>query len=258
MAATVFKEYGDASTKALEAIYDAVQKNFTSYYSFVNRDDEEKFEGKLTPSVGKLAFDVDFYGRGKFPPGAYHSEGHQDAMGLCLYLALMNHTLGNDFVLAVLDHVLMSVDADHRREVCELLKKFFPNTQFILTTHDPVWLQFMNSQKLIKGSTNFGGWSVDTGPQVWREDLVNVPYLGSATVLNYTSTGTQSGTNIGTLTVTNSGTQVASIALLGNYIAGSADFVASAGAGGSGTIITDPPVTDAAEQQSFFAQPRHG
>ena len=169
LSVAVFVQYGDVSTKALEAIYDSVQKDFTTYYSFINRDDEAKFEGTLTPSVGKLAFDVDFYGRGKFPPGAYHSEGHQDGMGLCLYLALMKHTLGDGFVLAVLDDVLMSVDAGHRREVCSLLKTHFPKTQFILTTHDPVWLQFMRTENLIQGNISFGGWSVETGPQVWKE-----------------------------------------------------------------------------------------
>jgi hypothetical protein len=169
LAVKVFSYYGDVSTQALEAIYDSVQTNFTTYYSFINRDDEEKFEGKLTPSVGKLAFDVDFYGRGKFPPGAYHSEGHQDGMGLCLYLALMQHTLGDGFILAVLDDVLMSVDAGHRREVCSLLKTHFPRTQFLLTTHDPVWLQFMRTENLIQGSISFGGWTVETGPQVWKE-----------------------------------------------------------------------------------------
>jgi hypothetical protein len=172
LAVKVFEQYGAVSTSALEGIYDTVQKDFTDYYSFINRDDEENFEGKLTPSVGKLAFDVDFYGRGKFPPGAYHSEGHQDGMGLCLYLALMKHTLGEGFTLAVLDDVLMSVDAGHRREVCTLLKTKFPKTQFILTTHDPVWLQFMKTENLIQGNINFGGWTVESGPQVWSEDDV--------------------------------------------------------------------------------------
>jgi len=129
----------------------------------------EKFEGKLTPSPAKLAFDVDFYGRGKFPLGAYHSEGHQDGMGLCLYFALMKRTLGDEFTFAVLDDVLMSVDAGHRRQVCTLLKTKFPNTQFILTTHDPVWLQFMRTENLIQSSISFAGWTVDTGPQVWND-----------------------------------------------------------------------------------------
>jgi len=169
LASKVFEHYGEVSTKVLEAIYDKVEKDFTTYYSYINRDDEEKFEGNLIPSVGKLAFDVDFYGRGKFPPGAYHSEGHQDGMGLCLYLALMKHTLGDEFSLAVLDDVLMSVDTGHRREVCSLLKHHFPKIQFILTTHDPVWLQFMRTENLIRSNINFGGWTVESGPQVWSE-----------------------------------------------------------------------------------------
>ncbi|UPK20636.1 hypothetical protein [Bradyrhizobium sp. 131] len=156
----------------LEGIYDKVQKDFTEYYSFINRDDEANFEGKLSASFGKLAFDVDFYGRDRFPPGAYHSEGHQDGMGLCLYLALVKHTLGDGFTLAVLDDVLMSVDAGHRREVCALLKQKFPNTQFVLTTHDGVWLKFMQSEKLVQSTLSFGGWTVDSGPQVWNEGHV--------------------------------------------------------------------------------------
>ena len=172
VAAKVLQTYGITSNAVLEGIYDAVQKDFTEYYRLINHDDEEKFDGKLTPSVGKLAFDVDFYGRGKFPPGAYHSEGHQDGMGLCLYLALMKHTLGKDFTFAVLDDVLMSVDAGHRREVCKLLKTKFPQTQFIITTHDPVWLQFMRTENLINSSISFSGWTVDAGPQVWDDSDV--------------------------------------------------------------------------------------
>lgn len=161
--------YSARSTAVLEGIYKTVEKDFTDFYRLINSEDEGKFEGALKPSVGKLAFDVDFYGRGQFPPGAYHSEGHQDGMGLCLYLALMKHTLGNNFTFAVLDDVLMSVDSSHRREVCKLLKTQFPKVQFILTTHDPVWLQFMRTENLIGTSVNFGSWSVDSGPQVWDD-----------------------------------------------------------------------------------------
>ena len=90
-------------------------------------------------------------------------------MGLCLYLALMKHTLDDKFTLAVLDDVLMSVDSGHRREVCRLLKTEFPNTQFILTTHDRVWLQYMKTEQLIQKSQLFGSWSVNSGPRVWDD-----------------------------------------------------------------------------------------
>ena len=70
-------------------------------------------------AAGKLDFKVDFYGIGMFPPAAYHSEGHQDGMGVCLYLALMKQILAEDFRFAVLDDVVMSVDGNHRRQFCQ-------------------------------------------------------------------------------------------------------------------------------------------
>ncbi|QGM46101.1 ATP-binding protein [Methylocystis heyeri] len=170
-ATKVFATYGIVTTTALEKIYKDVETAFASYYRKINEEDEKAFTAKLMPSIGKLGFDVDFYGRGHFPPGAYHSEGHQDGMGLCLYLALMNHLLGANFTFAVLDDVLMSVDAGHRRQVCALLKEMFPNTQFIFTTHDEIWLRHMKSEGLIKGRNfaHFRTWTVDFGPTEWDD-----------------------------------------------------------------------------------------
>ncbi len=173
-AAKVFEVFGTTTTKALEKIYEEVQEEFAECYRVINKDDEAGFTASLLPSIGKLAFDVDFYGRGKFPPGAYHSEGHQDGMGLCLYLALMKHLLGPGFTFAVLDDVLMSVDKGHRREVCTLLKGRFPDTQFIFTTHDEVWLRHMKAEGIIKGKNlaHFRTWTVETGPTEWTNASV--------------------------------------------------------------------------------------
>ena len=171
LAAKVQSIYNTTSSAVLTKIYKDVEQDFSRFYRFINREDEATFEGKLTPSLGKLGFDVNFYGRGFFPPGAYHSEGHQDGMGLCLYLALMKHTLGKNFTFAVLDDVLMSVDSGHRREVCGLLKSEFPKTQFIVTTHDPIWLQHMKSEQLLtaKSAVQFRKWTIDSGPVVWDD-----------------------------------------------------------------------------------------
>lgn len=171
IAEKVHKEYGDVMTIELENVYASVEKTFRNLYRIINAEDESAFEAKLTPSMGRLGFDVDFYGRGYFPPGAFHSEGHQDSMGLCLYLALMQHLLSGKFTFAVLDDVLMSVDAGHRREVCTLLKQKFPDTQFMLTTHDDIWLRHMKTAGLIKrnGFVHFRTWSVDVGPTEWDD-----------------------------------------------------------------------------------------
>lgn len=171
-AATAFKvidTYGRVTTAALEGIYKSVEGTFSELYRDINNDDEAEFKARLQPSLGKLGFDVDFYGRGFFPPGAYHSEGHQDGMGLCLYLALMKHLSGESFTFAVLDDVLMSVDSGHRREVSQMLKSRFPATQFLFTTHDDIWLKHMRTVGLVepKRFAHFRTWSVELGPTEW-------------------------------------------------------------------------------------------
>ena len=174
VASSVLERYGALTTAALEGIYAKVQELFRNLYRAINTEDEEKFEAKLTPSMGKLGFDVDFYGRGFFPPGAYHSEGHQDGMGLCLYLALMSYLLGEQFTFAVLDDVLMSVDAGHRREVSKLLRTQFPNTQFVMTTHDDIWLRHMQSDGLVQAKcfAHFRTWDVEHGPTDWTDQEI--------------------------------------------------------------------------------------
>jgi RecF/RecN/SMC N terminal domain len=161
----------------LNALYDEVQKDFSRFYRAVNEDDEAGFTAKLTPSEGSLGLDVNFYDRGLFPPAAYHSEGHQDGMGVCLYLALMKRLFGKGFTFALLDDVVMSVDTGHRYQFCKLLKSEFPDTQFVITTHDRLWAEQMKSAGLVTGKTSvsFHSWTIDTGPlvesnaEIWQE-----------------------------------------------------------------------------------------
>lgn len=81
--------FEEARNSVLESIYDNVKSNFDKYYQTVHSDDEEKFVSKISHEGASLNFEVDFYGRGMFPPHALHSEGHQDSMGLCLFFLLM-------------------------------------------------------------------------------------------------------------------------------------------------------------------------
>ena len=172
-----YAAYCSVLEEELNTLYDEVQEDFSTFYRAINEDDESKFTAKLTPSEGKLDFDVNFYERGLFPPGAYHSEGHQDSMGVCLYLALMKRLFGDQFTFALLDDVVMSVDSGHRYQFCKLLKAHFPQTQFIITTHDRLWAEQMKSAGLITSKTSiaFHSWTIDTGPlveasqEIWDE-----------------------------------------------------------------------------------------
>ena len=116
-AKAAYDAYCSVLEHELNTLYDAVQEDFSTFYRAINEDDESKFTAKLTPSEGKLEFDVNFYERGLFPPGAYHSEGHQDSMGVCRYLALMKRLFEGRFTLALLDDVVMSVDRSEERRV---------------------------------------------------------------------------------------------------------------------------------------------
>jgi len=51
------------------------------------------------------------------------------------------------------------------------LKSQFPDTQFIITTHDEVWLKHMRTEGLISGKSavEFQKWTVETGPIVWND-----------------------------------------------------------------------------------------
>jgi hypothetical protein len=98
-------------------------------------------------------------------------------MGVCLYLALMKRLMGNQFTFALLDDVVMSVDAGHRYQFCKLLKTHFPDTQFVITTHDRLWAEQMKSAGLITSASSlaFHSWTIDTGPlvesnaEIWEE-----------------------------------------------------------------------------------------
>ena len=177
MGKLTYSIYCDVAEKHLTALYTAVEKDFSNYYREINSDDEGGFKAKFETAEGKLDLEVAFYDRGMFPPGAYHSEGHQDGMGVCLYLALLKRLLGSRFRLAVLDDVVMSVDQDHRKQFCRLLKARFPDTQFIITTHDKVWAKQMQTESLVepKSGVAFHSWSIQTGPdceqmtEVWEQ-----------------------------------------------------------------------------------------
>lgn len=176
-ATVAYETYCEVQEDELNTLYEEVQKDFSTFYRAINGDDESTFTAKLIPSQGSLGLEVNFYERGLFPPGAYHSEGHQDGMGVCLYLALMKRLFGNRFTFALLDDVVMSVDSGHRYQFCRLLKTHFPDTQFVITTHDRLWAEQMKSAGLVTAKTSiaFHSWTIDTGPlvesnqEIWDE-----------------------------------------------------------------------------------------
>ncbi len=160
-----------ARDTVLETLYDSVRDRFVELYRELHGSDEAGFKAKIEPAGAGLNFEVDFYGRGKHAPHALHSEGHQDSMGLCLYLALAERLTKGIIDLVILDDVVMSVDAEHRRHLCRLLATSFPGRQFLITTHDKTWANQLKSEGVVRSRelVEFYNWSIEAGPQVGFE-----------------------------------------------------------------------------------------
>ncbi len=159
--------FEEARDKVLNELYDSVRNQFERFYRELHRTDESAFAARLEPDGAGLRFEVDFYERGLHSPQALHSEGHQDSMGLCLYLALADAFSRSDINLIILDDVMMSIDRDHRKQVSHLLKTFFTDRQFLITTHDTTWARELQQDGVVeaKNTTHLYDWSVDHGPR---------------------------------------------------------------------------------------------
>lgn len=175
IAKAVSAQFNKARESVFEKLFSDVENDFVSYYKFLNQD-EEKFSAKLVDQKSTVDLKVDFYDRGLHPPHALHSEGHQDSMGICLFLALMKKIKGTGFSFALFDDVMMSIDTGHRKRLCELLKNQFPDTQFIITTHDPVWARQLKEHGVVtkKNLFHFRNWSLGSGPVFESKDVWDV------------------------------------------------------------------------------------
>lgn len=172
--ADLFKKRADACldyfeaarNSVLEGIYNEVKSRFDKYYKAIHEEDEKDFASKFSHVGPTLNLEVDFYGRGMFPPHALHSEGHQDSMGLCLFFALNEYLTKDMIKVIILDDVVMSIDRNHRKSICSLLKESFSNKQFIITTHDTAWAKQLKSERVVssKHMIHFLNWNIDVGP----------------------------------------------------------------------------------------------
>ena len=80
-------------------------------------------------------------------------------------------------------------------------------------------------------------------------DLRDISFISGTTSATFTEAGSNTS---GTLTVSD-GTHIANLTLLGQYVTAQFHLTSD---GHGGTVVTDPPLTVATEQQSFLTQPK--
>ena len=165
------QEYEKARDSILNDLYTRIAGRFVELYCVLHEHERDHFGAHIQAEGPSLKFEVDFLGRGVHPPHALHSEGHQDSMGLCLFLALSEELAKGHTDLIVLDDVMMSVDTGHRKDVCRLLNEMFPDRQFLIMTHDKMWSRQLKQERVVEPShaIEFTGWTVETGPRVHQQ-----------------------------------------------------------------------------------------
>ena len=154
-----------AHDEVLEDLYDDISRKLTCLYRELH-EDETTFAAELRSTDSGTRFNVDFYGRGMFPPNALHSEGHQDSMGLCLFLVLSEKLSGSNLKIMLLDDVVTSIDVGHRKELARLIQDGFNHRQIIVATHDTSWFKQLKALGFASKSNTLQivNWEVQSGP----------------------------------------------------------------------------------------------
>lgn len=171
--------------KAVQKLLYAVVEVANGYIQSIHPDEKigEPALDMKESSSGSIVLTSRFHGETGDPRGHY-SEGHVDSLGLCLFLAIrrIHHTQRPELSLLVLDDVMHSVDANHRRDTANLIFEEFSDHQLLITTHDPLWFEYL---KMACSKTDkqfarhrIAAWTLDTGP-IWGDHLSNYEWLNS-------------------------------------------------------------------------------
>jgi recombinational DNA repair ATPase RecF len=164
-AETAESNFIDAWEQIVGDIYESISSRVEMHYERIHGDEvgtTTQFE--VTNTGVKLK--KKFYDEGEFSPQGIHSEGHLDTLGLCLYLALTDYLQQGNKSIILMDDVVMSVDQDHRREIARLIaEEFAEEYQTIITTHDKLWAQQLESEGALDGGNQvwLQEWSLDAG-----------------------------------------------------------------------------------------------
>lgn len=138
----IYQGFEEKEREGLFAVLVAISRDVNEYFKFLHPG--ENFEQiELVPTEERgIEFRLKFYGKPISPPMKLLSESHLNSLGICLFLASAKHfNKVNGFL--ILDDVVSSFDTNHRRPLARLFRDKFPDTQFILLTHDDLWFELL-------------------------------------------------------------------------------------------------------------------
>lgn len=156
----IYTRFLDAQKTALEAFLTRFSAKIDDIYQFMNPG--ERVDNIMLVPITKddelsgITIQFDFLdSKEETAPQKYLSESHINCLGIAFFLASVEaFNKRNKYIL--LDDVISSFDASHRKRFADLLIEKYNNYQIILLTHEKSWFEVV---KNLVGGKN---WSVNT------------------------------------------------------------------------------------------------
>jgi energy-coupling factor transporter ATP-binding protein EcfA2 len=136
--------------KKVQALLDLLREPTNVLYKSIQGSDAVPVRLELPPedetNQQRLALLIDFSPeRQGVPPSGYLSDSQIHSLALALRLAAIR-TFNTGAPIAILDDIVTSYDADHRRAIAAMIAENLTDLQIIITTHDQRFFSYLKDQ----------------------------------------------------------------------------------------------------------------
>lgn len=144
----IYEEFVKKQKDALENFINTFSETINEYYQFMNPG--EQFEEIKIVTMGDddeltgITIEYKYNNSWVSPPQKYFSESHLNCFGIAFFLASVK-AFNNENKFLLLDDVISSFDANHRKRFADLLLDKFSDYQIILLTHESNWFEYVRS-----------------------------------------------------------------------------------------------------------------
>lgn len=134
----------------VQALLDSLREPTNRLYRAIQGNDAAPIRLDLPPEEDlnqqRLALLIDFSpGRLGVAPSGYLSDSQVHSVALALRLAAIS-SFNADAPVVILDDIVTSYDADHRRAIAGMIAEHMADLQVILTTHDQRFFSYLKDQ----------------------------------------------------------------------------------------------------------------
>lgn len=162
-----FEVFTNTKEEYIDNMLSEIRDDIKYFYDYIHDDDEIMNPDFVVSGAKKIDVKLDSFGE-SVDSRSFASEGHLDTLGLCIFLAFNKHF--NNLHLIVLDDVLTTVDETHKEKIARLLLEEFEDYQFIMTAHNRLWVDELESLCVEYDRDNvvyeIEDWSLEEGPVI--------------------------------------------------------------------------------------------